>query len=103
MIIKIPQNNIPERTYIIDVLIGEFLGLSYSLEVSDTTNYHLIFNENEVIIEDHFFGQYKVDLSYLKIEAIPTVVTYVKNQFSSEADVPVLFGNDKIVVEANRI
>lgn len=103
MIIKIPQSNISERTYIIDILIGEFLGLSYSVEVSDTTNYHLIFDENEVIIEDHFFSQYQEDLSYLGIEAIPKAVIYAQNQFTSEADVPVLYGNDKMVVEESRI
>ncbi|AOV08784.1 polysaccharide deacetylase family protein [Sporosarcina ureilytica] len=103
MIIKIPQNNIPERTYIIDILIGEFLGLSYSIEVSEATNYHLIFNEKEVVVEDNFFNHYQENLAYLNSEAIPVSVTFAENQFTSELDVPVLFGNEKIIVEDNHI
>ncbi|WP_172371597.1 polysaccharide deacetylase family protein [Sporosarcina jiandibaonis] len=103
MIIKIPQNNILERTYIIDILIGEFLGLSYSIEVNEITNYHLIFEEKEVIVEDHFFNNYPENLSYLKKEAIPDDVSFVENQFTSETDVPMLFGNDKMIVNNNQI
>ncbi|WP_207277541.1 polysaccharide deacetylase family protein [Sporosarcina sp. E16_3] len=103
MIIKIPKNNIPERTYIIDILIGEYLGLSYSIEVSDITNYHLLFEGKEIVIEDHFFKHYLEDLSYLKVDAIPKVVIFTENQFISEQDVPVLFGNDSLVMESKRI
>lgn len=103
LIIKIPRNNIPERTYIIDILIGEFLGLQYSIEVSENPDYHLISAGREVVIEDHFFNDYREVLSYLKMEAIPLEVIFVKNPFTSEPDVPILFGNEEIVVEENLI
>lgn len=103
LIIKIPPNNIPERTYIIDILIGEFLGVSYSIEISETPNYLLIFEGKEIIVEDHFFGNYREDLSYLKMEAIPKDVVLANNQFTSESNVPVLFGNDQLIVGDNNI
>lgn len=103
MIIKIPQNNILERTYIIEILIGEFLGLSFSIEVSDTSNYHLLFEGKEIVIEDHFFNLFPKELGYLKVEAIPKKVTFAENRFTMEKDIPVLFGNGKMIVETNLI
>lgn len=103
MIIKIPENNIPERTYIIDILVGEFLGLPYSIEVSNNTDYQLLFEDKKVVFKDQFFNCYPEKLSYLKIEAIPESVAFVKNQFTPESDIPVLFGNDQLIVDDNYI
>jgi hypothetical protein len=54
--IYIPNNNINERKYIIDILFGEFLGLEYIIEIG-SQNYEIILekNGNKLIIEDHFF------------------------------------------------
>ena len=92
--VLIPDNNLKERVYVLDILLGEFLGVDYSVEPANTQFYELLLiNGNKLIIEDHFFNRFPKKLSYLKQENIPDNVEFVKNQFTVETDIPVLFGN----------
>ena len=53
--IKIPNNNLNERKYIIDVLFGEFLGLEYEIKVENRKDYEIVLeNGNTIIFEDSF-------------------------------------------------
>lgn len=69
--ISIPNNNIQERKYIIDVVFNEFLGLKYSLEVGSTDYEITLPNQKRLTIKDTFFNKYPKDLEYLKLENIP--------------------------------
>jgi len=71
LIIKIPNNNIQERSYIIDVLFNEFLGLEYTLEIGSKDYEIVLANQKKLIIKDTFFNKYSKDLEYLKLENIP--------------------------------
>ena len=71
LIIKIPNNNIQERSYIIDVLFNEFLGLEYTLEIGSNDYEIVLSNQKKLIIKDTFFNKYPSDLEYLKLENIP--------------------------------
>jgi len=69
--ISIPNNNIPEREYTIDILFNEFLGLKYTIEIG-SSNYEITLpNKKQLIIKDTFFNHYPRDLEYLKLENIP--------------------------------
>ena len=60
MKIFIPNNNINERKYIIDILLEEFLGLEYNIEIKDIQNYEIILdNGNKLTIEDNFFNKFE--------------------------------------------
>ena len=69
--IIIPNNNIPERTYIIDIIFNEFLGLEYTLKIGSYDYEITLPNQQKLIIKDTFFNKYPKDLEYLKIENIP--------------------------------
>jgi len=69
--IKIPNNNIPERRYIIGILFNEFLGLDFIIEVGSSDYEITLPNKKQLIIEDTFFNKYHQDLEYLKLENIP--------------------------------
>jgi len=69
--IKIPNNNISERRYIIDILFNEFLGLKHMVEVGSGDYEITLPNKKQLIIEDTFFNKYPQDLEYLKLENIP--------------------------------
>jgi len=70
--IFIPNNNINERKYIINVIFKEFLGLDYNISIYNNSDYKIILrNGNFLIIEDNFFNKYPNDLEYLKFENIP--------------------------------
>jgi len=68
--IKIPNNNLNERKYILDIIFNEFLGLEYSLEIN-SDDYEIILKNKKLIIKDTFFNKYPKDLEYLKLENIP--------------------------------
>ena len=69
--IIIPNNNIAERKYIIDIIFSEFLGLDYLLELG-SNNYKIILENEKILeIEDKFFNKYPKDLEYLRYENIP--------------------------------
>lgn len=95
--IKIPNNNISERKYILDVIFNEFLDLKYEVIIDyDTDNWEIILeNQNKLIIKDKFFNKYLKDLDYLKIENIPEKIKFGKNNFIVEEDVPIIYGVDK--------
>ena len=69
--IKIPKNNIQERTYILDVLFNEFLGITYKLIIGSKEYEIILENSNVLTIEDTFFNKYPNQLEYLKLENIP--------------------------------
>ncbi len=98
--IKIPENNINERLYIIHIIMKCFLNLEYIVEYG-SKNYEIILsNGNTLIIEDHFFNIFKSDLEYLQAKAIPESIKFCKNRFlANEKNIPVIFGNDKCEVE----
>lgn len=72
--IKIPNNNINERKYILDIVFKEFLCLEYNLEISSKDYIIILDNEKELIIKDTFFNRYPEDLEYLKLENIPNKI-----------------------------
>lgn len=74
--ITIPNNNIPERKYILDVIFEEFLGLNFKLIVSDRCQDWIIDlgNKKVLTIKDTFFSKYPRDLEYLKLENIPSKI-----------------------------
>lgn len=92
--ITIPNNNINERKYVVDIIFNEFLGLYFYIEIG-SNNYEIVLeNENNLIIEDHFFNNFPKDLEYLKLENIPKKIELVKNDFIVEDDIPIIFGTD---------
>lgn len=102
--ITIPDNNIPEREYIIGVLLGDFLGLKYHIRTeANSRHYTLSFDHSEIDIKDSFFNVYPKKLSYLTSEALPQKIHFIKNDFTSEFDIPVIYGTDEITVKRNKI
>jgi len=69
--IKIPNNNINERRYILDIIFNEFLGLEYFLDVGSKDYEMILENGKSLIVKDTFFNKYPNDLEYLKLENIP--------------------------------
>lgn len=102
--IKTRNDNTEERSYVINTLFGEYLGLECNIEFTDEVeNYEIILpNNNKLIIEDHFFSKYPVALSYLKKENVPLTVKSYK--FDEELkDIIVLFGDEKNHYYPNKI
>lgn len=96
IIVNIPENHLPERQYILAILLGEFLGLEYRIEQKRTQHYELhLANQKRLIIEDHFFNIIP-ESTYLNEHYIPKKVSYTHNDFITTEDIPVLYGTDQI-------
>ncbi len=102
--IRIPNNNIPERKYAIHVLFEELLGLKLRVIAADLPDYVISAGgSGRIVIQDAFFGRYRKDQSYLCREALPGSVIFASNDFMSEKDIPVIYGNDEITVKGKSI
>jgi hypothetical protein len=98
IVITIPNNNLCERKYILNVIFSEFLGLEYKVEAKDIAFYEISYKENLLIIKDYFFNLFKDELSYLHQRNIPQSVKYMNNPFEN-GDIVVLFGDSKFTFE----
>lgn len=96
--IKIPDNNIQERRYIIETLFEDFLTLEYQIEVTNLIDYTLSFDNKTIIIKDCFFNRFPKPLSYLCNDAIPREITW-----DSSHEIPFIYGNDTIEYMPNTI
>ena len=102
--ILIPNSNIQERKYIINVIFNDFLGLSYKINIGKSDDYEIVLsNNNKLIIEDSFFSLHNSDLSYLTLKNIPKDILFTENKFTTENNIPVIYGSSKLKISGNKI
>ena len=102
--VYIPANNIAERQYIIEVLLGEFLGISYQLYVDEEIeDYYLNISDNQLIIRDGLWKNYPEMLSYLCEFAFPKVFFIESNPFTTETDIAVIYGTQELEITSEKI
>lgn len=103
--IKIPNNNVIERKYVIDVLLSYLTDFKYVLEIDHNQNDYVIsYKEKNIIIKDYFFNRFKEPLTYLDESNIPKTVQFLKkNNYSTETEIPIIYGKDKIAETENTI
>ncbi len=102
--ITIPNNNIKERKYVIEILFGEFLSLAYKIEVKeDIENYEIILpNQNKMTFKDAFFKNFPEKLSYLKKGNIPSKIKFTQNQFIPEDNIPIIYGDSMFGINTDK-
>ena len=102
--IYIPNNNLPEREYIIKILFSDYLGLRYKLVPSNSKqHYSIVFNNVELIVKDSFFNLFPASLTYLNKDTLPKDIFYATNDFTFEKDIPVIYGSNEFSVSKNKI
>lgn len=94
--VTVPNNNVIEREYIISVIMNDFLGLEFIIEYKDSCENWIIQleNNNQVIIEDHFFNKYPNKLEYLNSKNIPLNIEYINNYYSTS--IVSIYGKNKL-------
>jgi len=103
--INIPNNFLPERKYILDILFNEFLGLKFKINVKYVSkNYEIVLeNGKKLIIKDLFFSNFEDGLNYLDKKNIPEKIKFFKNQFIVEKNFPVIYGDDEFKIKEDEI
>lgn len=97
-----PNNNVPERTYAIEVLLIDVLGCkrnNFDVQFrDDINNYELMVGQNKYVFEDHFFNHHVESLSYLKLENLPKELHYFHGL---GFELPIIYGEDKYIQVEN--
>ena len=103
--ISIPNNNLSERTYILDILLGEFLGLKFDVKISNEEKNWRIQTEagKVIVIRDNFFSNFPKPLSYLSKDNIPNEVLFIENPYAIEDNIPILFGDNEFTESSSEV
>jgi hypothetical protein len=90
-----PQNRQSSRKYILDVFLGEFLGIPFTLKFEDRTTTRITDGTRALQLDDAFFQQ--SDLNWLKEGSLP------RGAFKSLNSVPLLYGHSEVKRDQNSI
>ncbi|MEG9296036.1 polysaccharide deacetylase family protein [Mangrovibacillus sp. Mu-81] len=97
--ISIPNNFIPERKYAVDVVFNDFLGIPYEVEISKEVDYKITLDGNKtLVIKDGFFTKLNENDNYINEKYLPQV-NFAHLQYIPEDDLPVLYGEPKVIKE----
>lgn len=98
--ILLPDGFLSEKLYILEVLLKEYLNITYSVEINSfDSDYLFVFpNGNRLIFKNEFFAQQNAESGYLKQENIPLFVLRMTNNFTPEKQLPVIFGTDDLKI-----
>lgn len=104
MLIKIPNNFLPERKYVLKVLLRDFLGLNYRLEFSDTIKDYVFILENSktLIVKDAFFSGLE-ESNCFDTKNLPQNIKRTTSHFLPETEIIVLYGTGTIKPEQDQI
>ncbi len=102
----IPNNNVSERTYIINIFFQTLLNVPIEIKVSENINDYIISfldtnsKKKEIVVEDHFFGNFSNKLSYLDKSNIPNEPVQLS---VLDCNITFLYGRDYKKCSENRI
>ncbi|MBN2664066.1 MAG: polysaccharide deacetylase family protein [Bacteroidales bacterium] len=99
--IQAPNTFIPEKTYIIDVLFGEFLGIEYKIEFKDCVDYNIYIGDKKIVFKDSFFANFNEKKGYLDEQNIPQNILLTQNRFCIGKNIPIIYGNEELEVTEN--
>ncbi|MCX6250374.1 MAG: polysaccharide deacetylase family protein [Bacteroidetes bacterium] len=100
--VKLPQTFQPERQYLLEVIFTEFLGIEFVREYTESFDYSILLENGKIlIIKDYFFSS--LEGVYPSQKNIPEKVEYVTLPFTSEKDLPLLYGNPELIEESDQI
>ena len=92
-----------EKKYVVEILIGEFLGLPYQLVTKEQQNNFVIkAKTGQLIIEDHFFNTIGEN-SYLQTKFLPSTISYLSHSVFDANRIPVLYGKPEIRAEEHSL
>ncbi len=102
MKIIIPNKHTNEIEYCVKIIFDTFFRLHYSVEKTHTDCFTILLpNKNKLIISDTFFSTFDSINAYLHENNIPKQIIFAQNRFAPEADIPIIYGTDKLKIEEN--
>ncbi len=100
--VKFSDRFVAERRYVFDVLLGEFLGLAYTVQIEPGMDGYVVElpNGRRLMIRDAFFGDLADATDYIASSSLPRQVRTIPGlAFAPERDALVLYGEGNVVEE----
>lgn len=101
LFVKISSACAKEKEYILELLLGEYLGISYNIDYCDTSEVAISDDNGKIIVLPDVFFQ-KAQHNWLSNECMPTQpIKNIKinlsdaNNWLTSPDIPVLYGNNE--------
>ncbi len=98
------NGHLAERKYIINCILGEYLGIQYYLDNNREDNqnqYDIVLdNGNILTIQDYFFCKFNHENEYLNSSNIPQKIAWANNKFTS-SKFPIIYGENYIEIQDN--
>ena len=88
-----------EKKYILDVILGDFLGVPFRVEVGNYDGYVLCVGEKRILVKDYFFSNVSEE-TYLDIKFFPKEIKTYKYH---EEDLIVIYGKGEVREEIDEI
>src|SRR3954452_14343221 len=98
--VKFSDRFVAERRYVFEVLLGEFLGLAYTMQIDPAADGYLLElpNGRRLRIRDAFFAALPDSTAYISSEYLPRPLRTVSGlAFAPEHDAVVLYGEGSVV------
>jgi len=95
---------LPEKKYILDLLLNEFLQITYQLNYHEKASYKIVAETGSYLeVKDAFFSKFDEAEGYLHETNVPSSISYGKNSFLSEDNAIILFGDNEYTKTAHNI
>src|SRR5690554_988598 len=101
--IYIPERFQPEIKYTLNVILKYILFVDFKFLPSNNDDCILETPGKAKLILKNSFWKNINDTEYLKKQNLPANIKFTSNRFTAENDIPVIYGNDKIEIEDNKI
>jgi hypothetical protein len=102
--VYINYNFIPEVSYVIETLLGNFLNIDFEIIPNEKQNYYFELPNGSILrVENHFFLDFKNPNEYLKPEFLPQNIDFYKSKYNSVAKLPIIYGNWKFQENSTEI
>ncbi|MGB4850166.1 MAG: polysaccharide deacetylase family protein [Saprospiraceae bacterium] len=98
----IPDNFIPERSYIVRTLLQHYCGAE--IEIIPKKNgreYELVWGDKSIIVQDHFFGNISKGETYLQSKYIPEKI--IPTQSLGLDHILLLYGDEHLEITRDKI
>ena len=98
----IPDNFIPERSYIVRTLLQHYCGAEIEIiPKAHSREYELLWGDKSIIVQDHFFGNISEGESYLQPNYIPE--TIIPTQSLGLDHILLLYGEEHLEITRDKI
>ncbi len=93
-----------EKKYVLNLIFSDVLGLDFELCEHEYVNYKIIYNGKEIIINDAFFSQIKLDEKYYEHNKyLPKSCKILKTSTLSEDDLCVIYGDEELQIDDAKV